>query len=66
MNLTEGRGFCSVVLQCDKKQGIQLLVGLNAGSIGFCVLWIWKISNGVEKVEPTMAYFNEIRTTTWE
>ena len=45
VNLSEGGGFCSMVLQCDQKQGFQLLqVFLDAGSIGFCILWTSKMS----------------------
>lgn len=58
MNLSEGGGFCSVVLQCAQKQGVQLFqVGFNAGSIGFCILWTSNISNGRGKVELAMGWF---------
>lgn len=41
-----------MVCQCNKKQGVPLLVGSTAGSMGVCILWMRKISNGEEKVEP--------------
>lgn len=40
-----------MVRQCNRKQGVPLL-GSTAGSVGVCILWICKISNGEEKVEP--------------
>lgn len=41
-----------MVHHCNRKQGVPLLVDSTAGSIGACILWMRKISNGEEKVKP--------------
>lgn len=39
-----------MVLQCDRKQGVQLL------RLEY-ILWMWIISHGGEKVETPVGYF---------